>query len=479
MSDPRGISRRTFVTGAAGTALALGTSVPLLGCGGDGGGRGRGRVVVVGAGLAGLTAAYELDRKGWRVTVLEARERVGGRCHTVRRQLRFGQVAEAGGEFIDAAHDAVRGYAAALGLELDDLQAGDGGESAVYRDGDLDAYSEVVDEALQAELDRYEEQIDRYAAAIDVADPARTGAGLDTRSMADLLDELVLDPDARFLVEADLRSEYTVEPEKLSLLFHVVLSALSAEAADEDVERYRIRGGNDRLPDAFADRLRESLVLRSPVESVQARDSRVRVVAGSEQVDADFCVIAAPLPALREMELDVELPRSVRDAIATLQYGDATKTALQYERRFWLEDGLDGDTVTDLPIGSTWDATGGQEGDAGVLMTYSAAAAARRTVAAEPQARIDAAVEQVAEVYPRSDRDFVTGATVAWGSEQFSRGSYSAWAPGQYTRFWPALRRPYGRVYFAGEHTDLYASYMEGAVRSGRRVADAIEARAA
>lgn len=481
MSDSRGMTRRSFVAGAAGAAAAVGVGVPLIGCGGDGGRRGRGRVVVVGAGLAGLTAAYELDRMGWQVTVLEARDRVGGRCHTFRRGLRYGQVAEAGGEFIDASHDAVRGYAGDFGLELDDLRKtpADKLSGAVYVDGKLRDYDKVVDSSVRSELDRLDEQVSRYADAIDTADPARTGAGLDTRSVADLLDELNLDPDARRVAEADLRSEYTVEPEELSLLFHVVLTAVSSDVADKDIERYRIRGGNDRLPGAFADRLRDSLILRSPVDSVQARRSRVQVVAGREKIDADFCVIATPLPVLREVELDVQLTRPMRDAIATLQYGDVTKTALQYDRRFWIDEDLSGDTLTELPIQATWDATGSQKGDAGILMTYSAGPEGTRVGAAAPHDRIRSAVDQVAEMYRRSGRDFVDGATITWGTERFSRGSYSAWAPGQYTRFWPALRRPYGRVYFAGEHTDLYASYMEGAVRSGRRVAQAIEARGA
>jgi monoamine oxidase len=471
------------VAGAAGAALAVGAGVPLIGCGSDSGGRSRGRVVVVGAGLAGLTAAYELDRKGWDVTVLEARDRVGGRCRTFRRELRFGHVAEAGGEFIDAWHDAVRGYANSFGLKLDDLRAAEDDKlsDAVYADGDLEDRDRVLDDEMQTELDRLHEQVDRYAAAIDVADPARTGAGLDTRSVGDLLDELALAPDARAFAEAELRAEYSVEPDRLSLLFHVVLTAVARDQADDDVARYRIRGGNDRLPGAFADRLRESLVLEAPAESIQSRQSRVRVVAGREEVEADFCVVALPLPALRRVELDAELPRVVRDAIATLQYGDVTKTALQYERRFWVEKGYSGDTLTDLPIQSTWDATTANEGDAGVLMTYSASAQGTRLGAEDPRRRIAAAADQVAEVYADSDAEevFVGGATIAWGRERFSGGSYSAWSPGQYARFWPALRRPYGRIYFAGEHTDLYASYMEGAVRSGRRVASEIDARGA
>jgi monoamine oxidase len=473
------------MAGGAAAALALGAGVPLIGCGGDSGGRGRGRVVVVGAGLAGLTAAYELDRKGWDVTVFEARDRVGGRCHTFRRELRDGQVAEAGGEFIDASHDAVRGYAKSFGLELDDLRAARAGQDAlvdgIYVNGRLRAYDRVVDAGVQSELDRLDVQVQRYTDAIDIADPARTGAGLDTRSVGDLLDDLGLDPDARAVAEADLRGEYAVEPADLSLLFHVVLSAVTADEADEDVERYRIRGGNDRLPGAFAERLRDSLVLKAPAVSIQSRRSRVRVVAGREKVDADYCVVAAPLPALRQVELDFDLPRSVRDAVASLQYGAITKTALQYDRRFWVDEGYSGDTLTDLPIQATWDATNAQPGAAGVLMTYSAGAEGARIGAADPEARIAAAVDQVDQVYAgaKSQDEFARGATIAWARERYSGGSYSAWAPGQYTRFWPALRRPYGRVWFAGEHTDLYASYMEGAVRSGRRVASEIDARGA
>jgi monoamine oxidase len=469
----------------AGAALALGAGVPLgIGCGGNGGGRDRGRAIVVGAGLAGLTAAYELDRKGWQVTLLEARDRVGGRCRTFRRELRHGQVAEAGGEFIDAGHDAIRGYAKSFGLELDDLrETGEELGTAVFADGELEDYDTVVDEDVQAELDRLDEQVERYAAAIDVADPAQTGAGLDTRSVGDLLDELELDPAAHAIAEADLRTEYAVEPDELSLLFHVVLSALARDQSDDDVERYRIRGGNDRLANAFADRLRESLVLRAPVESIQSRRSRVRVVAGREEHDADVCVVATPLPPLREVELDVELPRSVRDAIAALQYGSVAKTALQYERRFWVDEGYSGEAIADLPVQATWDATAAQQGEAGVLMTYSAGQEGRGLGALAADERIGAAVDHVREIFAdaerRSDREFERGATVAWGRERYSGGAYSAWAPGQYTRFWPALRRPYGRVWFAGEHADLYASYMEGAVRSGRRVAGEIDARGA
>jgi monoamine oxidase len=201
------------------------------------------------------------------------------------------------------------------------------------------------------------------------------------------------------------------------------------------------------------------------------------VVAGGLRVEADYCVVTAPLPALRAVDLHLNLPRRVREAIARVQYGDVVKTALQYRRRFWADEGWSGTTVADLPIQASWDATGSQPGAGGVLMTYSAGREAERVGAAPVRARIDSAERQLAQVYPGSDGLAVAGASVAWGRERYSGGAYSAWGPGQYTRYWAALRRPYGRVHFAGEHTDVYASYMEGAVRSGQRVATAIEAR--
>jgi monoamine oxidase len=166
-----------------------------------------------------------------------------------------------------------------------------------------------------------------------------------------------------------------------------------------------------------------------------------------------------------------------------VQYGDITKTALEYDSRFWADEGYSGYVLTDLAIEATWDATPADSATGGVLMTYAPAAGAARLGALPARDRVGEAADQVTKMFADTDADpeeaFVQGATIAWGRERFSGGSYSAWAPGQYTRYWPVMRRAHGRIYFAGEHTDLYASYMEGAVRSGRRVASEIEARGA
>ena len=261
------------------------------------------------------------------------------------------------------------------------------------------------------------------------------------------------------LAERDARDEYGVEPSELSLLFHLQLYAATRDLPDSGIERYRIRGGNDLLPTALARGL--DVRLGTPVTRIERRRAGVRVGG----VDADWCVFAAPLPAARAIEFAPALPPTLAAAVAGLQYGAVSKTPIQYRERFWVKSGFTGDTVTDLPIGTTWDATNAQRGTSGVLITY-ASASAGTTVAQ--------AVSDVDRVYPGSAAEATVGAIAHWPREPFSGGSYTAYAPGQMTKFHAALRRPVGRVILAGEHTDTFNSYMEGAVRSGRRAAHAI-----
>jgi len=269
------LTRRRFLRASAGGVLALGAPAMAAGCGGDtsDSGRSKGRVIVVGAGLAGLTAAYELDRAGWEVIVLEARERVGGRVRTIRSPFTAGQHAEAGGEFIDTDHRWMRTYARRFGLALEDVRVGadelDGLVSYAGRQGKAE---DVVTDEEDAEVARWEAALDRLAEPLDPADPLAAGAALDRRSAADLLDEVDLDPFARAIVERELRDEYTVEPDRLSLLFAASLQALTAETPEDGIEAFRIQAGNAALPRAFAAELGDAIELDAPVTRIERRN---------------------------------------------------------------------------------------------------------------------------------------------------------------------------------------------------------------
>jgi monoamine oxidase len=423
------------------------------------------RVVVVGGGLAGLTAAYELKRAGFAVTVLEARERVGGRVWTIRSPFTGGQHAEAGGEYIDTKHANILAYVRRFGLETEDVRNGPASlTGAAFFNGRRRTEDAVFTQAVLDDADRFWTRLDNLS-----FDPS-----LDRRSVAWLVDQVGLSPLARLRVTIDIRDDYDVEPDRVSLLFAVMAETATSNQPDSGVEAFRIRGGNDQLPNAFAHALGGSVRLGTAVTAVEQTPSGVVVTAGESPYRADYCVVAAPLPPLRAVRFSPALPVAVAGAISRLQCGVGTKTLLQYRRRVWRDQGFDGDTDSDLTFNTTWEATDQQSGRAGILLVYTVGANGERFTRLPAQARVDTAVSQLDRVYPGSKRELEHSFAQAWATDPYAGGTYSAYAPGQITAFWTALRQPVGRRWFAGEHTDPLTGYMEGAIRSGKRVAAAI-----
>jgi monoamine oxidase len=164
--------------------------------------------------------------------------------------------------------------------------------------------------------------------------------------------------------------------------------------------------------------------------------------------------------------------------IDELDLGHALKVSTQYDRRFWSSEALSGFTITDLPFGVGWDATDSMPGGAdrpGVLTQFVTGDAARYGAALGDQSRIGTFQTQLDAVYPEGGGvKSGIATTMAWANEPYTGGGYAVYAPGQMIRFWPLLRQPHGSIWFAGEHTETLAGYMESAVRSGHRVAGAI-----
>jgi monoamine oxidase len=464
------ITRRRFIQGAAGAAGA----VWLGACGSPKQGP-KGSVVVVGAGLAGLMAGWELDKRGWDVTVVEARDRVGGRVWTLRSPFRAGQFAEMGGEFIDTTHTTMRGLAGHFDLSLGEAQDYEG-DGVGYVDGERFNEEDFFDE-VSGEFDRFAGLVEELAAPVDLADPAASAPELDKRTVADLLDDEGFEGDARDRIEWELVAEYTVGSDALSQLFLACGYKVAENLPEGGQERFRVDGGNDQIPKAIAEELGEAVVLEAPATRVSQTGSGVIVVAGGDSYKADYAVVAAPLPPLREVEFTPALPAAIAGAIEELGYGTGAKTPLQFASRFWSEDDEAGDTYApDSIVFDTWDETVIEDGDPGILMVYSVGDAGAELGRLGPRPRIARVEAEIREIYPNAD-EIVGSTTACWQNEPYNGGTYSAFGVGQVTRFWKPLRRPAGRVYFAGEHTADYTYYMEGAARSGVRAAKQIDAR--
>ena len=434
---------------------------------------------MIGAGLAGLTAAAELERAGWKVDVLEARNRLGGRVHTLR--FRSGQHAEAGGEYIDTSHTAMIDSVRRHGLELEDVRRGWAGlRDLVFRDGDRRPLGQFGAGRPARQIERFWSELYALLGDVEMSDPgARRGPELDRVSLARYLDRLGISGRARFLLEAQLRGDYGVDPRDLSLLCVLFAQRAAWNQPSAGVEAFRVRGGNSRLVDAIAEGLASRVRTGAPVAAVEHGSSGVTArLAGGDTVDADHCVLAVPLPALRRIRILPPLDRPLARAATELGYATSAKTVLSCRRRFWRERGFSGDVLSDLPAGATWEASDQQPGSRGVLITYAAGAAGSAAAAHSPGRRASDAARGVGRIFPGAMQLIEDTAGVAWAGERYSGGCWVNYRPGEVVRHWPALHDAPsdGRVHLAGEHTERLTGYMESAVRSGIAAAARVRA---
>ncbi len=489
------LSRREFLRGAAST-VAVGGSViaaggVLAGCSeseistADSQFNAKSRsVVIIGAGLAGLAAAYELTRTGWNVRVVEATDRLGGKVLTLTDGWSDGQYVDAGAEYVGANDLRMRRYIADFGLSVQ-TPAPDAAQLApgVFYGSTLttrDAFESRDNGVVGKDLSRYYEAIDELAGTIkNLARPERApdAKRLDSQSLASFLADLNLDRRTKFLIGNDV-AYGAVGPQNVSLL-----AAVQAAAYFTKVQPARgatvapIQGGNSQLVNAFASRIgQDKFRMSSPVDYVVDDGTRVEVGVPGGTVQADAAVIAVPLPALAAIDIQPGLPEPVARAASEIRYGPCASTQVQYPDRVWREGGYSGLVSSDEPIGSTWDSTLNEAGTSGIITFFSTGPGANEiTVDADPDVTIERCQKEFARIFPGVPANPSGKATsFDWTTNQYSPGLNAAWAPGQVTSFWSALRQPIGRLHLSGEYAGTKYASMEGAVQSGNAAAKAI-----
>ena len=434
-------------------------------------------VLVAGAGLAGLSAARDLTSLGAEVTVVDARDRVGGRVWTIRDGFAERQHAEAGGDMIDEEQHEIRELAADLGLKLTRILRG--GFGYVRTDGS--GKPKIVPRDGSRGWVRLAKELNGLVRPYRLAEhrwDSPITAGLARQSVAAWLDRAKADAELR-ATATGLRGFFLADPEELSLI-----ALIDQFAANDDSPlpgaMYRIEGGNDRLATALAAPLGDRLHLNTDVVAVSHRGRNVRVSVKNgralSQINCDYAVLALPATTLRRIPFMPSLPAQQHDAVANLKYGRATKTLLQFSKRFWRTPGRPRAFGSPLPFGAVWEGNEEQRGRGGILSLLAGGSASDATqgiFAKDGAAGLTAQLDWLG-----SEHAELTGSHhVVWEHDPYARGGYAFFDPS----FDPALRawlaRPFGRLFFAGEHTSIrWQGYMNGAVESGRRAAAEIAA---
>lgn len=434
------------------------------------------RVIVAGAGLAGLAAAWALARKGAAVRVVEARDRIGGRVWTSRAAPIEPFHAEFGGEFVDAAHKTIRKLCRQLDVPLVPvIERGFGTALEIGARTRVFAEQSPLWKALV-------ETLRPQARALARADRdwgSTVAAAIARQSLAEMLAAADAEPRLHAYATA-LRGLYLVDPADLSALVAVEQTLAGDPGA---VDMARIKGGSDRLVAALHKATPCRLDLQHVVRAVAQEGRGVSVtIEGPDRkravARADYLIAAVPAPHLLEWTVTPALPDAQRQAFASLVYGEATKAVLRFSRRWWRREGRPKAFSTNLPIGAVWESA--EEQKKAALLTLMAGGRASGALREILERDGGAGVTKRLRWLNGGPREQPQLHWVSWERDPWARGGYASFT----TSFDPALRawlsRGTGRLLFAGEHTSRdHQGSMNGAVESGLRAAREIATLAA
>lgn len=430
----------------------------------------RADVVVIGAGLAGLTAARDLTAGGASVTVLEARPRVGGRVEQV--ELSDGRLVQLGGEVVGTAHTSYLGLVDELGLTLTSSYVAEPGEITrqTAERVDVGEWPAWATDADRRSHDRVEEALAKVLASIDPLDPWSCPdlERLDRTSVADWLREVGASPGVRRLWELVHLSLADGSIERQSMFAYARKTVVGGTSGSYDVEQWenlRVAEGSAtvalRMADALAD-----VRLSMPVRRIRIGTAGGVVTTDSgEELHADAVILAVPVGPARDIVIE-GVSEERLTSLGRQRHAWAAKFVAAYDRSFWRDRGQSALAESEGVLGSTWPQ---QHGVLSALVSPERYAA---FAASDPTTRTREALEQIAALYGAPGRAPIQTWTRLWGTDPWTQGYVTNWRPGDVTAVGPLHGTHEPPLYICGSD-QWVAGYMEGAVRTGRQAAAA------
>ncbi|HEY0385151.1 MAG TPA: FAD-dependent oxidoreductase [Pyrinomonadaceae bacterium] len=452
------ITRRQFLTSAGlaavGAPLVTSASFQLY----------RPSCIVIGSGLSGLAAAYALKRANWNVTVIEARERIGGRVLSYSFKESPQLVCELGGEWVGASHKRMQALCNEFSIPLKEhvFAASLMRNGVVKRPGQWDFSAQA-----KAAYSKFEKSYHQYA--------ERDRERLDRYDWWTWLEEIGYTEDDLLLRDLQDSTDFGES------IRHVSAYAAASEYFESSPNNemdFKMEGGNSRLVHALAGRVGlNNIRLNLPVAEIRQRGGRVHVTAGRERFTADACICTAPARTLDKIRFDPPLSAAHSAAAEQLQYSRIIKNSVLFRERFWGAE--DFSLVSDVTSHYYFHSTKNQKAaPEGILCSYAIGEKADVLAAQDDRRRLEIVTRDLLPLNERAPSLARNIQSYAWQRDALTGGAYALYRPGQWFTIRPILQRPHGEVLFAGEHLADWQGFMEGAVVTGEEAAKALTSKA-
>lgn len=415
------------------------------------------KIAIVGAGFSGLEAAHRLNDLGHETTIFEARDRVGGRCHTVREG---DAVFEAGGEWIDADHDRVLKRMLEFSQNL--LPAPEEPRGIICK-GEWISEDNLWE---AAESDAVDLENNAVSLSGKLVFPGWENEGfydLDDETLEGLVAQICQSEVGKWWVSAQLRSDEGDDPERIGLLGWLLGYRLYLDREGAEMSAFRFENGASALAEQMAVGL--DIRLNTKVSEIHQDVDGVTV----DGHPFDLVVITVPPSVTRQIRFKPSLPDTAHLSQERCEMSRAIKLTWQFKNNFWNGTLGNGNLHWDGKLQQTWDAG---LGSAPILSAYICGKEAVDILdSGDP---LEVGLAELEQIFPTARGEFVKGWVSDWIHDPFAKGAFSHLAPGYVFGGMQYIAEPVGRVYFAGEHTAKWTGFIEGALESGERVAQEI-----
>jgi len=444
-------NRREFlkVLGASSLGLALGAQNLY-------GQKRKKSCVVIGAGFAGLAAAFKLKNAGWSVTVLEARNRIGGRVFSHSLAQNPNLVCELGAEWVGESHERIKALCNDFKIPLQKHQFDDYllQNGQVSRPGEW-GFSAPARTAFEKIKAGYGKLTALQQAKLDKLDwwtyLEKIGYSPDDLILRDLMDSTDFGESIRHVSAFGALAEY-------------------AESSPKNEMDYKMTGGNSRLAEEFASRVgAENIKLNTLVTEIDQTKGVVTVKTGSEIFKTDACICTVPVASLNRIKFNPPLASAQAEAAQKLIYSRIIKNSVLYENRFWKDENFS--MVSDVTSHFYFHSTQNQSGQEGILTAYAIGEKADVLASQSDARRMKIITNDLTDFNAGAPQLAKGIASYAWQRDKYTEGAYALYRPGQWFGIRPILQRPHGKILFAGEHLADWQGFMEGAVETGEAAA--------